>query len=537
MYGVFELSIQELRNAIRDILILEGGIERFDYPKGYTPNRKYKSSDEINFGPWLKPEIFSGQDSSKLVLKLNLSSSEPEKSFDLAKKLGALPVPDSYIDKGSAFAQELRSRITSPNAVDRNLEIAKAKNDDDVKKSFPYNGSQSFYVVIDAGSTNIRDAKEIQEYEEFKDSVLGTLLSNPASGLGKIVNRLPPDERSRLLKAFHDFAFRASITSAAGSMSSLALSRLSALVLAVPGIKAVTGVVSAATVGPYLLLASTALDKGDSVEAATYLFNALAAGFVGWVETVEAVKLINAAPLPAGQTMTSLERIAGQKVDTLDSLIKFLDNLKKAFPTYEQWKLQSDVFRTLPALEFKLIDWLVSDPRYLTSMITSIKEILSNVKSVIATAFPVVLDVYGIKLDLEDLGRQEAASIAAAEKSASDVEVATFKRTFISNIHQNMMSAIRTRNYQDFYDKNRKVGQTVVVNADDAGLPTKTIGRFVFKDKSYDFLVVTKEYYDSIDQIIRFESINNPRNILSSDDRGRALLVIPSARVEVTTRQ
>jgi hypothetical protein len=87
VYGVFELSIQELRNAIRDILILEGGIERFDYPKGYTPNRKYKSSDEINFGPWLKPEIFSGQDSSKLVLKLNLSSSEPEKSFDLAKKL------------------------------------------------------------------------------------------------------------------------------------------------------------------------------------------------------------------------------------------------------------------------------------------------------------------------------------------------------------------------------------------------------------------------------------------------------------------
>jgi hypothetical protein len=531
------MSVQILRSVIRDILLLEVGPDPLDYTQPSKPYRRYTTGDEINFGPWSKPEIFPGQDNSKLVLRLNINPLETGMTFDNAKKLGAIPVPESYLVKGSAFERELSSRVTSPVAVARNLEIAKAKSDDDVKKSFPYNGANNFYVVVDADNKNIRDAKEIQKYEEFEDSILGTLLLNPASGLGKIVNRLPPDERDRLLKAFHDFAFKASVAGGAGSLSSIAASRLAALTGLIPGVKAVTAGVTAASIGPYLLLASSALDKGNGREAATYLFNALASGLVGWFETVEAVKLINAAPLPAGQTMTALERIAGQKVDTLDSLITFLDNLKKSFPTYEQWKLQSDVFRTLPELEFKLIDWLVSDPRYLANMITSIKEILSNVKSVIAIAFPVGLDTYGIKLDLEDLGRQEAAAVAAAEKSASDVEVATFKRTFISKIHQNMMSAIRTRNYQDFYDKNRKVGQTVVVNADDAGLPTKTIGRFVFKDKSYDFLVVTKEYYDSIDQIIRFESINNPRNILSSDDRGRALLVIPRARAEVTTRQ
>jgi len=532
------MSVQILRSVIRDILLLEMGPDPLDYTQPSKPYRRYTTSDEINFGPWSKPEIFPGQDNSKLVLKLNTNPLETNMTFDNAKKLGGLPVPESYLVKGSSFERELNSRVTSPVAVARNLEIAKAKSDDDVKKSFPYNGAQNFYVVVDADNKNIRDAKEIQKYEEFEDSILGTLILNPATGLGKIVNRLPPDERSRLLKAFHDFAFRASITSAAGSMSSLALSRLSALVLAVPGIKAVTGAVSAATVGPYLLLASTALDKGDSVEAATYLFNALAAGFVGWVETVEAVKLINAAPLPVGQTMTALERIAGQKVDTLDSLITFLENLKKAFPTYEQWKLQLDVFRTLPPLEFKLIDWLVSDPRYLANMITSIKEIWSNVKSVIAAAFPVVLDVYGIKLDLEDLGRQEAASASTeAVKSASADEIAEFKRTFISIVHQKMMRFTKTRNYQDFYDRNRKSGQTVVVNIDDEILPRKIVGAFVFNNKPIDFLVLTKEYYDAIDQIIRFNSIDNPRNILQFDDSDRALLVIPRARVEVAAKQ
>jgi hypothetical protein len=530
------MSVQILRSVIRDILILEGGLEPQNYPKGYTPGKKYTANDEINFGPWLKPEIFPGQDSSKLVLKLNLSASEPEKSFDLAKKLGALPVPESYLVKGSTFERELSSRVTSPVAVARNLEIAKAKSDDDVKKSFPYNGSQNFYVVVDADNKNIRDAKEIQKYEEFKDSVLGTLLSNPASGLGKIVNRLPADQRASLLKKFHDVAFISSVASGAGSLSSLAASRLAALSKFIPGAKAFTAATAAASIGPYLLLASSALDKGDSGLAATYLFNALASGLVGWFETVEAVNLINKTPLQAGQTMTALERIAGQKVDTLDSLITFLDNLKKAFPTYEQWKLQSDVFRTLPPLEFKLIDWLVSDPRYLTTMITSIKEIWSNVKSVIAAAFPVGIDVYGIKLDLEDLGRQEAVSASTeAVKSASADVIAAFKRTFISDVHQKMMRFTKTRNYQDFYDRNRKSGQTVVVNIDDEILPRKVIGAFVFNNKPIDFLVLTKEYYDAIDQIIRFNSIDNPRNILEFDDRNRALLVIPRAAVEVAT--
>lgn len=523
---------------IRDILLLEMGPDPLDYTQPSKPYRRYTASDEINFGPWSKPEIFPGQDNSKLVLKLNINPSKTGMTFDNAKKLGALPVPESYLVKGSSFERELNSRVTSPVAVARNLEIAKAKSDDDVKKSFPYNGANNFYVVVDADNKNIRDAKEIQKYEEFEDSILGTLLLNPVSGLGKIVNRLPPGERDRLLKRFHDFAFTASVVSGAGSLSSIAASRLAALSRFVPGAKIVTAVTASASIGPYLLLASSALDKGNGREAATYLFNALASGLVGWFETVEAVKLINAAPLPAGQTMTALERIAGQKVDTLDSLITFLDNLKKAFPTYEQWKLQSDVFRTLPELEFKLIDWLVSDPRYLTTMITSIKEIWSNVKSVIAAAFPVGLDVYGIKLDLEDLGRQEAASASTeAVKSVSADEIAAFKRTFISNVHQKMMSFTKTRNYQDFYDRNRKSGQTVVVNIDDEILPRKVIGAFVFNNKPIDFLVLTKEYYDAIDQIIRFNSIDNPRNILQFDDSGRALLVIPRARVEVAAKQ
>ena len=46
------------------------------------------------------------------------------------------------------------------------------KSDDDVKKSFPYNGANNFYVVVDADNKNIRDAKEIQKYEEFEDSIL-----------------------------------------------------------------------------------------------------------------------------------------------------------------------------------------------------------------------------------------------------------------------------------------------------------------------------------------------------------------------------
>jgi hypothetical protein len=319
-------------------------------------------------------------------------------------------------------------------------------------------------------------------------------------------------------------------------LSSIAASRLAALTGLIPGVKAVTAGVTAASIGPYLLLASSALDKGNGREAATYLFNALASGLVGWFETVEAVKLINAAPLPAGQTMTALERIAGQKVDTLDSLITFLDNLKKAFPTYEQWKLQSDVFRTLPELEFKLIDWLVSDPRYLANMITSIKEILSNVKSVIATAFPVGLDAYGIKLDLEDLGRQEAVTSAVSEKSISDAEIATFMRSFIANIHQKMMNYIGTRNYRDFYERNRKVNSTVVVNIDDPNLPRKEIEKITIDNNRIDNLLVTKEYYDSINQVIKFGSINNPRNILSFEDSNRALLVIPKYSIEISKK-
>jgi hypothetical protein len=530
------MSVQILRSVIRDILLLEVGPDPLDYTQPSKPYRRYTTGDEINFGPWSKPEIFPGQDNSKLVLRLNINPLETGMTFDNAKKLGAIPVPESYLVKGSAFERELSSRVTSPVAVARNLEIAKAKSDDDVKKSFPYNGANNFYVVVDADNKNIRDAKEIQKYEEFEDSILGTLLLNPASGLGKIVNRLPPDERDRLLKAFHDFAFKASVAGGAGSLSSIAASRLAALTGLIPGVKAVTAGVTAASIGPYLLLASSALDKGNGREAATYLFNALASGLVGWFETVEAVKLINAAPLPAGQTMTALERIAGQKVDTLDSLITFLDNLKKSFPTYEQWKLQSDVFRTLPELEFKLIDWLVSDPRYLANMITSIKEILSNVKSVIAIAFPVGLDAYGIKLDLEDLGRQEAVTSAVSEKSISDAEIASFTRSFIANIHHKMMNYIGTRNYRDFYERNRKVNSTVVINIDDPNLPRKEIEKITIDNNRIDNLLVTKEYYDAINQVIKFGSINNPRNILSFEDNNRALLVIPKYRIEISKK-
>jgi hypothetical protein len=532
------MSVQILRSVIRDILILEMGPEPLDYTQPSKPYRRYTTSDEINFGPWSKPEIFPGQDSSKLVLKLNTNPLETNMTFDNAKKLGGLPVPESYLVAGSNFEKELRSRLTAPVAVERNLEIAKAKSDDDVKKSFPYNGAQNFYVVVDADNKNISDAKEIQQYKEFEDSILGTLILNPATGLGKIVNRLPADERKRLLKAFHNFALMTSVGGGVGSMSSFAASRLAALTAGVPYLKAAAGTFSAASIGPYLLLASTALDKGDSNDAAAYLFSALASGLVGWFETVEAVKLINNTPAVAGVAMTALERIAGQKVTTLESLITFLDNLKKMFPTYEQWKLQLDVYRTLPSLEFKLIDWLVSDPRYLTNMLTSIKEIWSTVKSVISAAFGLSLDAYGINIDLEDLGRQEAASASTeAVKSVSAAETAAFKRTFISDVHRKMMLAIRTRNYQDFYDKNRKSGQTIVVNIDEASLPMKAISGFMFNNNPIDFLVLTKEYYDAIDQIIRFKSIDNPRNILEFDDSGRALLVIPRARVEVASKQ
>jgi hypothetical protein len=484
VYGDFELSIQELRNAIRDILILEGGIERFAYPKGYTPNRKYKSSDEINFGSWQGVKVYKGKDDGVLVLKLNLDDGDSTKSWDSAVKLGAKPVPDDYLKKGSNFELDLRKDANSDEAIARNFQIARAKSNSDIKKTAPFNGSNSFYVVVDSNNINLRDSKAIESQKEFaENTMLGLMLNNPLRGYGKLVHSLPPQEQKYFIKALSDVASASSLIAGGAGLGGLVFS-------GVPGLQVAKGAASAASIGPFLALSSIALDDGDPwiaagnlLAAATFGWDALGGLTTAYASAVESAKLAKtasqasrsaASQLFATSELSGLERLAeklfnipGRLLGQVDNFIKFIKGTSSLL-TGTVWKGAKQGW-TLMKSGVPILDnsgnaiIFTSEEKFFLEMVgnaatvaiaDNLSKIWESIKSVVRFAFPIAAETAGITFDILQLAeKSQDVSTSKLDDKPTEEQVQQMTRTAAANLRALIRREAGSKDHTDFYRK------------------------------------------------------------------------------------
>lgn len=488
------------------------------------------SNSRLTFGEFGSPQgVYDGADDTKIVLKLSTTSGL---GIDYAKNsLGARSVPPGYLVKTSRFMKDLSSEL-NPEDVNRQEEIILATNDAAVKRTKPFNSSESFYVLVDVNNKNLvnLDLKELLDDPAIKPII--TLLSNPATGLGKIINSLPQAERDKVIQRFRDVAATAGVLSGGTSILSLLGSSIAKL----PAVKTIAALSASISIGPMLALSSVAFDKGDTLEGCIYLFGALMSGVAGWLETLATVNAANAATKSIPGTKNAFELIAGRKVTKLEDLIVLLERIQETFPTYASWQLKRGTLKAITQFEEEFVDFAISNPTIISNLIKSIKDNLTNLWEILKFTFGAGITSYGLLMDLETL--QQELINKPTDSSGTDVTKETstvdFSYKFILDVHQKMMTKMKSNTYQKFYDTYRRAGYTACINASDSNLSIKYYPKISIGSNQPDFVITVKEYFDVFGTLIKYpKSLLNKKNIIingnfPSEDNGRSIYIIPS---------
>lgn len=523
------LSVDLLIREYVSLLIQEAPI----YPiaaSGTLP--QINSNSRLSFDVFGTPQsVYKGADDTKLVLKLSTTSGL---GIDYAKSnLGVRSVPPGYLVKTSQFMRDLSSKL-KPEDVSRQEEIILATNDAAVKRTKPFNSSESFYVLVDVNNKNLvnLDLKELLDNPAINQIV--TLISNPATGLGKIINSLPKSDRDRVIKLFRDVAAGAGVLGGGTSILSLFGPRLAAI----PAVRAAAGISASISIGPMLALASVAYDKGNNIEGTVYLFGALMSGVAGWLETLATVNAVNATTKSTPGLTNAFELIARRKVSKLEDLLVFFERLRETFPTYASWQLKRSSLGKIGTLQQEFIDFFMEHPDIVLNLEKAIKDNLSNVWQILKFTFGSGITAYGLSMDLETLQEELINSTPAAvgDSDNKEVNTADFTYKFILDVHQKMMTKMKASTYQKFYDTYRKAGYTACVNASDSNLSIKYYPKVSIESVQPDFVITVKEYFDVFGTLIKYpKSLINKKNIIEegsipfpNEDNGRSIYIIPS---------
>ncbi len=485
------------------------------------------ANSRLSFGVFgSAQDVFEANDDSKLVLKL---ASKPGLSIDYAKlNMDARSVPPGYLVKTSRFMKDL-SKNLSPEALSRQQEIILATTDDAVKKTKPFNSTESFYVLVDIYNKNIVNDDLMDVYETPALKQITTLLSNPGSGLGKIINSLPEAERTKVIKLFNDVA---AIGGVVGGGTGI-LSLLGSSVAQIPQVKAASVAAASISIGPMLALSSVAYDKGNNLECFMYLFFALMGGVAAWHETITVVSLVNKT-VPASQNAFQL--IAKRKVSKLEDLLIFFENLQKLFPTYASWQMKRSMLGNIGTFQQEFIEFFMKHPDILLSLEKSIKDNLSSVAKILSFTFGAGVTTWGLTSDIETLNKKLNPESSGTNINDSDIktESVAFVGQFMLNVHEKMSNKMKSKSYQSFYDAYRKSGYTACINASSDNLDVSYYPKVTIDGKKPDFVVTTKENFDVFGTLIKYPtSIVNNKNILPlpTEDGGRSIYIIPAVLV------
>jgi hypothetical protein len=511
--------------------------------------QQFKPGDRIGFGPWEGMPVFRGDTPKMLVLKL--SDDGGEKTWDKAKSLGAKFVPDYFLDKGRPTYEDLSASVsTNPEALTRNLKIARANNEDDLTKTYPFNSSRSFYVAVDASNPNLFDLDAVESYKSFTDDTLvGLILKNPATGYGKFVKKLPPGDQKKFISALVEWASAASAISGVANLTS-ALSGG----FASPISTAVAGISDAAGAPAWLALSSIALEKGDPFDAAINLFIAAVGGYFAYENILKGFpQALRESDAILKLPKTGLN-IKGPGIRVVDRLH---DGIKAIVSEYKESKFikSEGIYYLLPkgASEFlkdesgnflafrqseKLaLEKIIKNPEQTLEAVSNAAKIWDTCKSVVSFALHVGLTAFGINYDIEQIiekitGSDQAQTTDSSQADDTESKIISYTETAASKLRNSIRSYLNTNDHTDFYKKYTKVGQTAVVDSGDLRnvkyVPKMNITPL--KDFSPDLIFVPGSYYEVFDELVKFpQSFFGSKNIFYKD--GKAVFVFPRSVV------
>lgn len=517
-----------LRSLINEIILKEGGLEptpgRRVFPDAGIPFSEYH---DITFGPWQGFQKYAG-DPGYIVFKLNKDPNNPLTSYAAAKKLGAKPIPDSYLLPGHAFYSKLQKELSNE-GFRRNIEIAKAKNDADVDKTLPFNGNRSFYVIVDNKNPNLIDQYAVDADRHFnEETFLGLLLNNPLKGYGKLIKRLPPLERDHFISFLTKLAAVPSAISGASGLAGWAFK--------VPGLKQASGVIGVMSMGSFLGLSSIAAEQGDPTTAAMYLFAAAVTPWGAYHEItgafVTAVNTSKTAGLANPGMQTLFESVGGQgKITLIDKFIDFLKIVWQRFAveTNIGWRsLSNNLWEATFAgknITFTNIEKEFIQTMLRNKAIIEFADELNNIWTTIKAAIGTIWAVTGITFDIQDIVKP----VEVTDTGKTDLQKLTkeqlnqYINTARSNLRQSIMKYSKKQKTSEFYDSIKKVGKTIVINKDNMSQQKEVsqVKIVPLNNMIPDVLFVPSSVYDVYETLVTFpESFFNARRNVFIQDIG-----------------
>jgi len=522
-----------IRQLINEIILIEGGAGDVGGSRRRGPGMPFTEYHDITFGPWSGFKKYAG-DPGYLVFKLNKAPNNPLTSYEAAKNLGAMPVPDSYLVPGHPFYSKLQKEMSNE-ALRRNIEIAKAKNDSYVDKTLPFNGSRSFYVIVDNKNENLIDQYAADVDKQFnEETFLGLLINNPVKGYGKLINKLPPLERSHVISLLTKAAAIPSAVSGTAGLAGWAFN--------VPGLKQASGVISAMSVGPFLGLSSIAAEKGDPVTAAMYLFAAAVTPWAAYHEITgafaAAINTSKAAGITKPGMQALFENVGGQgKITLIDKFIDFLKIVWRRFASETDigWKALGDNLWESPILG-KGIIFTNIEKEFVQTMLRNksilefadqLQAIWSTIKAAVGTTF----SVGGITVDIMDIIQpaevieNKTSGPAALTKEKLEQYVNTAK----SALRQKIMQYTKKQRTADFYNSIKKAGKTILINKDDLKQQKEVLQIKIapLNDLVPDVLFVPSSDYEVYETLASFPEsfFRKSRNVFVQDVGTKAVFM------------
>lgn len=517
-----------LRSLINEIILREGGLEP-------TPGRRvlpglgipFSEYHDITFGPWQGFQKYAG-DPGYIVFKLSKDPTNPLASYDAAKKLGARPIPDSYLMPGHAFYSKLQKELSNE-GFRRNIEIAKAKNDADVDKTLPFNGNRAFYVIVDNKNPNLIDQYAVDTDKKFnEETFLGLLINNPTKGYGKLIKRLPPLERAHFISFLTKLASLPSAVSGAAGLAGWAFK--------VPGLKQASGVIGVMSMGSFLGLSSIAAEQGDPLTAAMYLFAAAVTPWGAYHEItgafVTAVNTSKTAGLAKPGMQALFESVGGQgKITLIDKFIDFLKIVWQRFAveTNIGWRsLGDDLWEATFAgknITFTNIEKEFIQTMLRNKAIIEFADELSKIWQVVKSSIGTIWAVTGITFDIQDIVKPvEVIDTEKSERQKITKEkLNQYVNTARSNLRQSIMKYSKKQKTSDFYDSIKKVGKIILINKDNLSQQKEVSQIKILPLNSMipDVLFVPSSDYDVYETLVTFpESFFNERRNIFVQDAG-----------------
>jgi len=352
-------------------------------------NSKLSYKDKLLFGSIPAAASFPGKNDNEIVLKLP-ESSDQSFTIDRAISMGGRFLTDDYFNQGSPFESALRSSVDSPEALSRNIAIAKIKNKSELDKSRSFNRSKHFFIVVDSSNKYLKDADLVakQQDDDANPSLLKLLRADPLGGYGKFIDQLPRGERDKFVSALVRLNAALGVLSGGAAITAAVSSGAAAPIVA--------GMSGAASVGPSLALSSIAYNKGDKLEAAIYLICAVINTWASGHQVAEGVAAWNEA-----RSILSVKGFFGSKVMPKIQNLKDLKALYSKL-TPDNWlKLKDTLIKSGVGSNEKIILSLESLHKASPSLYTELETLCANLKEVISSSFSLSADAVGTLIDAQ----------------------------------------------------------------------------------------------------------------------------------------